>query len=210
MAIIDQLVMVNRAAVKAGVPPFATLTDDSPNGEPVQMLYDSVTEFLLGLYPFSWAMKWAELSRVASPQGLSGFAYEFVLPADRIGLPKQFSDDITIEDRSYSRLVINGNRVHTDVAQIYARYPYVPEPADWPAVFRKAHTDFMAAELAAAVPNNFKLAAQYREEAFGTPSQNHRGGSFGAAIQADAQNTPNRRLREGTNPLLGSWQGASG
>lgn len=210
MAIIDALTMVNRAAALAGVPPFSSLTDDDPNGEPVQLLYDSATEFLLSVHPFSFALKWAELARVLNPPGLSGYAYEFILPADRTGLPKQYTDTITLEDRSYSRVMVNGNRVHTDVAQLWARYPFVPDPADWPATFRKAHTDFFASELALAIPNNAKLGDQLRRNAVGTSSENFRGGSLGIAIQHDAQHTPNRRLREGTNPLLGAWQGGAG
>jgi hypothetical protein len=108
-------------------------------------------------------MKWAELSRVAEPAGLSGWQYEFMLPADRIGLPKRYTDSITGPDATYSRLMVNGNRVHTDVAQLYARYAFVPAPADWPAVFRKAHAEAMASDLAAAIPNNFKLSDSLRD-----------------------------------------------
>lgn len=210
MATVDALEMVSRACIEARVPPPSSLTDDDANGEPIQLAYDSVTEFLLGVYPFDWAMQWFQLSQVSGAVSMAGYQYEYQLPSERTGLPKQYTDDITCRDRSFTDLLVNGNRVHSDAATLYARCPIVPDPKDWPSVFRRAHTLALASTLANSVPNNSKLANELYERAFGTKSMNFRGGAMGAAIHTTSQNTPSRRLLEGSNPMLASWRGASG
>ena len=64
----------------------------------------------------------------------------------------------------------------------------------------------VAAELCVPLTHDRALADAKKVDAYGTPSDNFRGGKLGAAIRADAYSAPPRAQDRDNNPLTTAWQ----
>ena len=86
-----------------------------------------------------------------------------------------------------------------------------PESA-WPSWFRELVVVAFAEDLARLVMNR-RLAEEMHAQAFGTPSENGRGGLFAAALEEDGRAAPQRTLGyDDAGPLVearfgGGWAG---
>lgn len=201
---IDKLEIVNRAMLRIGADPLQDLADETLGGQGADLVYDSVVEFALGVYVFSFARKMVELSELASATPLTGFTRIYQLPADRLGPPLRITDDVTDPDRRFTRYVLQGSTVHADEKPLYAEIKFLPEPAEWSGTFRDFVVLAVAAEYALSIGHDKSLRRDMRVNAYGNPSENYRGGALGAAIREDAFATPPRLAGWDNNPLTRS------
>lgn len=200
MAPLQPIDVAARACGRIGVDPPESFDDELPIGGTVQLVYDSIVEFALGFYPWTFAEKISQLSIISAPSILLGYGKAFNLPADRLGPPRRFTDDPRC-DRGYTALILQGDVVYADAAALYAVHGYKPLPHLWSSAFLEAVTLALAAEFALAFVSDRNLWASLREAAYGTDSMNFRGGVIGSAIQEDAGKRPPRRLPYGSDPL---------
>lgn len=204
MPVLAPLDIVNRACARIGCDPLQTLSEDTIGGRSAELVYGSVIEFMLGVYRFSWSREFRQLSQLEGASPLSAYALAYQLPPDRLGPPLRIVDDPTV-DRGFSAFLLTGDLVLSDVAPLYAEICILPPPARWSTAFREAATLLVAGELALAIAHDKDLRERLRADALGTPSAQPRGGAMAAAMAADAQATPPRRL-QANNPLLDAWR----
>lgn len=205
---IDELAIVNRACARIGVEPLESLDEETFGGQAASLVFDSVLDFLLGLYPWTFARTMVQLDYLSSETAWGGYVYVHQLPGARLGPPNYLTAHPTIEDSRLTRFSLQGEKVHSNSNPLYAEIKIRPEPEKWPGTFREAATLLLAAEIAVPAADAESLADKLRIVAYGTPSQNFRGGATGAAIAEDARATPGKRL--GANdggPLVRAWQG---
>lgn len=208
MAQIDALTIVNRACALIGDAPLQAFGTDVAGGDPAQLIFEAQLEFCLGLYPWTFARETKALTSTDQYQPSAGYRYAFQIP----GNPPQEvlrlmasadPDDVITE----YELEANG-ALSCDASAVWAQLKRNTgdiSPATFSATFTAALTSAVASDLAMARAHDKSLKAQFRQEAFGSPSENFRGGLMGAAIRADSAGAPVRRLRTG-GPLLDAWR----
>lgn len=206
MSLLEDLDIVNAACAMIGEEPLQSLDDETDAGQAAALVYETTVEFNLGLYLFSFSKQMRQLSRNDAGQPLAGYTLVFDLPAERIGDPIYLTDDPTNADRRFTKYAIVGVQIHTSQDPIYAQIRYRASPHNWSATFKAATIKAIAAEFAVPMTHDRALAESLRAQAYGTPTEQFRGGMIGAAIRADAFSTPPRKQNRDDNPLENAWR----
>jgi hypothetical protein len=207
MAEVTPLVIANRACAMFGNEPLQSLDEETLAGQRVQLIFDSLLLFCLGLTPWQFARQTVQLAMTAEPLGfsgyLNGYAHQFTIPRGFAVNPNRLlrsndPDDVLLY---FER---EGDKVYSNDKTCFALIDAQNHPEQWNGMFAHAFTVALAGELAMALADDKNVSAAKKEEAFGPSSAEYRGGLMGAAIRADARNAPVRRLPQ-SNPLLDSW-----
>lgn len=206
MALLLALDIVNAACAQIGEEPLQSLEDETDAGQSAQLIYQDVVDFNLGLYPWTFGKTLKQLSQDDTTTPYSGFELVYDLPAERLEPPIYLTDVITDPDRRFTAYALVGAKVHTDADPLFAMIKYRPDPHNWSATFRAATITALASRLAVSLGHDRAMSESKRAEAYGTPSEQFRGGQLGAAMRADAFATPPRRQDRDSNPLTRAWQ----
>lgn len=204
MAEITPLVIANRACAMFGQEPLQSLDEETLGGQRVALIYDSLVDFCLDLTPWTFQRETVALNRLANVTPPTGHSYAFVVPKGYTILPARllFAQDPTAVIAT--GFEYEGDRLYCDHTQVWAQLQVRQHPERWSGAFRHAVTKALAAELALAMADDKQVSAALRDEAFGPPSLNFRGGLMGAAISANGRSSPSRSLPT-SNPLLDAW-----
>jgi hypothetical protein len=207
MAEITHLVIANRACAMFGNSPLQSLDEETLGGQRVQAIFESLLGFCLDLHPFTFTRQSMQLAMTAEDLNFSGYAngfqHEFTVPHGFTINPSRLlrsrdNDDVLL------RFEREGDKIYCDEKTCFAQLIIEDHPEKWSGSFTHAFTKALAGELALAMADDKNVSASLKEEAFGPPSMNFRAGLMGAAIQADARNSPVRSLPQ-SNPLLDAW-----
>lgn len=204
--LLTDLDIVNAACAAIGEAPLQSLSDEIDAGQAAELLYAATLEFNLGVHNFAFSKVVRQLSRNDTVAKTAGYTYAYILPAERIGDPLYCTDDPTNPDRRFSRYALVGNDAHADVEELWAMIRYKAEPYRWSGPFKMMMIQSMAAQLAIPLAHDRALADQKRAEAYGTPTENFRGGLMRAAISAEAFTQPGRPQNRSSNPLEDAWR----
>lgn len=205
MALLDDLDIVNAACAMIGEAPLQSLDAETDSGQAAALLYQSTLDFLLGTHNFSFSREIRQLSRNDTVAKRAGYAYAYTLPAERIGDPLYLTDDPTDPDRRFSKYALVGNDAHTDAEEIWAMIRFRAPPYRWTAPFKMVAIKALAAELCIPLTHDRALADDLRTQAFGSPSENFRGGLMRAALSAEGFTQPPRAQNRDDNPLTAAW-----
>lgn len=194
----------NRALARIGLSPAVSfLEDDGDYEAQVGRLYESVTEALLGWSDWSFNRKTAVLNRLTSPGEIPNkWDYAHQLPPDRIGKPDTAYAGTA--ERRFTEFELEGDRLYSNETDVKIQYAYKPEPADWPAHFRRVAETALAAQFAASIAENFTLQDRLYAQAFGSPSEGGHGGEMGMAEMMEAHGQPSEDMDETGGVLLTS------
>ncbi len=208
MPLLTAIDIVNAAFNRIGEDPIETFEEDGGGEQDASLIYEEVVGFNLGLQPsgFTFAREVRQLSKLANQTPLTGFANVFDIPGPYSGLPVYLSDDITDPGRRFTGFILTGGRVHSDADPLFAMVKFVPDPHRWTDTFRSATITAIASRLAFAVASDRNTQAELRQEAYGTQSENFRGGMMRAALAEDAFANPPRRADVDNNPLTRAWR----
>lgn len=206
MPLLTGLDIVNAACAQIGETPLQSLDEETDAGQSASLLYQDVVDFNLGLYVWGFAKQIRQLSRDDLTVPLSGFKLVFDLPAERIENPLYLTDDPTDPDRRFYRYQLVGAKVHADEDPLFAMIRFRPDPHNWTATFRAATITSLASRFALSLGHDRATADSKHTEAYGTPSEQFRGGQIGAAIRSEAFTTPPRQQNRDDNPLTAAWR----
>lgn len=201
MALTTALDIVNAACMRIGAEPLQDINEETQGGMAASLLYEEIVDFNLGLNPFSFAREMRQLSRLSSATPLTGWLYVFDIPGQHFGPPLWLTDDVANPDRRFTRYTLSAGRVHSDADPLYASIRFRPDPQRWSSTFRSATIAAMAAQFALAFASDRNLYNDLQAEAYGTNSENHRGGKMRAAITEDSLATPPRKADWDNNPF---------
>jgi hypothetical protein len=203
---LDALTVLNRACARIGNEPLQSPDEATPGGQAASLIYDGVVSFLLGMYPFSWALAFRQLEKLPGVTPLAGYAFAYQLPGDRLGPPLYVTDDPSNDSVRVLRFRLLGDQVHSSAEPLYVEIPVATAPEQWSSTFLEAVTLLLASELSVPLSDDDKRREALRTNAIGTADMNGRGGVLGMAIAQDARATPPRKLRGEVAPLLQAWQ----
>lgn len=204
---LDELRVVQMAAARIGVEAPQSL-EEVHGDDSLELVYTNVVDFCLDLHPWDFTRETRQLSRLANiTSRVLGYPYVFDLPADVIGDPLGIVSDVSEPDRPYTQWTRQGPHILALVDTLYAVVNVRPHPLRWPGAFREAAILALAGELALTMASNDGLRRELRADAYGTASENFRGGAIGVAIRAQAFRTPPKRLQAGSDPFSMAWRG---
>ncbi|WP_054782864.1 hypothetical protein [Pseudovibrio denitrificans] len=143
--------IINRACARVGLEPLQSLTDDLPGGQSANLVYQGVISFLLGHYPWSFALTTRQLSILHGVQAFAGYSNVFQLPPDRLGPPKKLTTSPRDPESTFTDFTPEEDKVHADVPELYALIPYSARPDMWSSAFMEAATLALSAELVMAI-----------------------------------------------------------
>lgn len=198
--------IVNASCAEIGFDPLQDLDQDTIGGEAASSIFETVTDFNLGMAPFSFGMEFRQLSKNTETPAFTGYAYQYDVPGEILGPPRWFTDDITDPDRRYTEFVLTAGKVLSSADPLFAFVKFRPDPHRWPPCFRKVTISGISAHLALALASDRALHDTILRRAYGTPSESFRGGEMKAALQEDAQATPPRKAAWHNNPFERSWR----
>jgi hypothetical protein len=210
MALNTALDIVNAACARIGADPLQDLDEETAGGQAASLLYEEIVDFNLSLNPFSFGREMRQLSKLSSASPLTGWAYVFDIPGQHFGPPLYLTDDLTDPDRRFWRYTLSGGQVHSDTEPLYASVQFRPDPMRWSSAFRSATITALAAQFALSMASDRALYGELQTEAYGTPTENNRGGKMRAAISADSMAQPPRRTDWANNPFERARRGGSG
>lgn len=180
------------------------LGEESPLGAFCAETYPHTRETLLSAYRWAFCNTVRPLARLeiaADEQAV--MTYKFAAPADLIGAVHDWRDHADRLQGCSVYVIQSNGAFWSDAAQVFGEYTAAKGEADWPVWFRNLVVHAYAVEVAHFCQLSTK-ANQLDQQAFGTPSENRRGGLFGAAMAEDARMAPQRTLVAGVEggPLI--------
>lgn len=193
--------VMNRALARIGAGTISSPDEDSALARQVTAVFDDCLEAALAAYAWNWARRSFALQRLADPP-VTGYAYAYAVPADAVGEPLRLWSDAARKSPLRNHL-FEARQVHCDDDAVFGSFVVRMEPEFWPALFRAAVIDWIAARLAIPVGHDDKLAALLEQGAVGSPSDYMRGGLMGRAIGRDAASSAAQPLLA-SDPLTGA------
>jgi hypothetical protein len=210
MALLTNIDIVNAACAVIGAEPIGDFDEDTFGGQAASLIYEKIVDFNLSLTQFSFAREIRQLSKIDGATPLTGWTVVYDIPGSTIGAPLWLTDDTTDPDRRFTRYILTGGRVHSDADPLFAMVRFRPDPRHWSATFRAATISAIAAEVAMALASDRQTHDTFMQKAYGTPSEQPRGGQMRAALTEDGIANPPRKPGWDNNPLTRAWRGGGG
>lgn len=208
MALLTVTDIVNTACARIGEEPVESLTEDLNGGQSASLLYEEVVDFNLGLQPsgFAFAREVRQLTRLTDAVPLTGYKFVFDIPRPYTGLPVFLTDDPKDPYRRYDDFILTNGQVNADDDPLFAMVKFRPDPHRWTATFRTATITALAGRLAFAIASDRNTMESLYQEAYGSVSDNFRGGQIRTALHEDGFANPPRRMPTHRNPLERAWR----
>ena len=185
----SKLTICNDALLMLGASEISSFTEGTDSAKICDRLYDDLKKYILSIYPWSFAKVKVQLARTTDTP-VTEWKYVYALPADIIGTPKAVfiaSDAGTSPQTEFELYNVDQPRLLTDYETVYIDYIADINESRFPEYFIYMLRHALAADIAEPLTDQITKADFFRSLAFGTPSENGRGGLFRQAAQADAQ-----------------------
>jgi len=139
---LSQIGLCSRALMKIGAQPISSFDDGTAEADIAQNLYPHVRDYLLSLYPWSFATAQQKLARL-STDVMTDYQYAYQLPLD-------FMRALSVGDRFKGQggdYRIQENRLHTDQEEVILTYIFRPEARHFPPYFNQVLMTYLASEF---------------------------------------------------------------
>lgn len=168
---------------------IASLTEDSDAARSCAQLYDNIKWALIAAYPWSFSKKKVQLSRLVDAP-VSRWRYQFQLPTDRVGDVFALLTTDAVGADPIQNYEVQGSKVLYDGTELWIDYQYNALESNMPPHFVQLLIYALAADLCMPITHESAMAGYWHERAFGTPSENNRGGYFRTATGIDSRGRP--------------------
>lgn len=192
--------IANRSLARVGCLPIVSFDIETDRVQNVKRVYDGVVEDIFSKGRWHCGKRTVSLTK-ASEAPPRYWKNKFVLPPDRIGLPEGYFDGPDRE-RPLTRYELAGdNEIWTDAEEVFATYPYIPAPVNWPGYLREVVQLGCMAEFALSVREDATLRTRLRRDLYGEEQFQGEGGQFGVAMALEAQAHAQVEIDGGYNPV---------
>lgn len=199
MAVSD-VAVCSRALIRVGMPTITSLSgaDTSDRAKTCITLYEPLKTGILAMHPWRFTMRKVQLAQTTAPTNEWRYAYQ--LPSENIAGPHAVFNSTAVGARPLisESFEIFGRKLYTDESVIVIDYQENVAEADWPPWFTSLVEYAMAAALAPVLTNREDLTTEYHARAWGTPSDNFRGGWFAVASSLNGQFNPSPVMDTGS------------
>ena len=143
--------IANMALALFGGIPIQTMSDSTPSGTNVALLYPLVMRGLIAEYPWNFTKQTVPLNQLNVTElsdGLlpSGWQNAFALPGNLVGAPSKFLANNRYPDGAETRYEIQGTTVYTNQIALWCVGQYYVDESAWPDHFCMAAVKCFAAE----------------------------------------------------------------
>jgi len=190
-----KLSICSDALIMLGATPLSSFATGTDEAQVADRLYDDVRDTLLMQYPFSWTLKKVKLAQLADAP-ISEWKYKYQLPGDILGNPRAVFNTSSVGGRPVRDFEIYAGGVYTNLEEVWIDYQFRPEPAIFPPYFVRLLRTALAAEFAEPITDQITKAEYYHGKAYGSPSENMRGGLMRVAINIDGASQPSQNIQE--------------
>lgn len=197
---LTNVAIANRALARFGGGVITTMLDTAPPGPAIALQYETTIDELLGGYDWTFCKDVVALVPIAETAGAdgmlaAGWRYAHALPAQRLKLPSKYLANPRFEHNPVTRFSAHHDRVYSNEPALWAVAQFRADESVWPAYFVAAAVACLAADIVMTVSGNASVREQLTGEAYGTPSEQRRGGMLRQAQIIDAQNSGTKSLR---------------
>jgi hypothetical protein len=208
---LTRISIVNRALLRIGANPLQSET--TPGADVYLPVYDSVTAAIIGGYPWHWAIRTRQLSRlsadaVTGQTPTSPWLHTYHLPSDLLGAPRAVYDRVDTKQATtafeLTTGLINGLEtplLRADITAAWMKYTCNAHAQWWPAHIAELITLAVAAEFALTIREDAPLRERLRRDVYGDTSSPGDSGLLGQARVLDAQAKPAQALQVSDSPL---------
>jgi len=167
----SKLEVINDGLVRLGVPPLASLSDQSAQALAADSIYTTIKEAALSEHPWSFAYREQLLPKITLPEAdLRAIEYEYVYQ-----LPNDYLRVLGL--RSYYFYQLAGDQLYSNDEEAHLLYILNADEAAWPAYFSKLVSYQFAGAVAISLTEQtsraelmFNLAESQRRRARATDS----------------------------------------
>lgn len=190
-----KLSICSDALIMLGAAPLSSFSDGTDEAQVADRLYDDLRDTLLMQYPYSWTVRKVQLARLADTP-INEWKYKYSLPGDILGNPRAVFPSNAVAERPVRDFEIYAGGLYTSLETVYIDYQYRPDPAQFPPYFVRLLRTALAAEFAEPITDQITKADYFHAKAFGSPSENMRGGLVRVAINIDGADRPAQTIQE--------------
>lgn len=186
----DAVKICSAAAVMLGAKPVQSLEDDTDLSRIFANLYERKKKALMSKYPWSFLRETRYLTRSSTPP-VRGWKYAYIIPGDALaGAPHAVFSDATRKMGKHEYR-IEGKKVLCDAPELWGTLIIDRTESEWPEYFQELMIEIIAAAVALAVTDQQSIMDHHYGVAYGSPSQEGRGGLMGDAMLLDSQSDGN-------------------
>lgn len=190
-----KLSICSDALIMLGATALSSFSDGTDEAQVADRLYDDVRDTLIMQYPYSWTIKKVKLSRLADAP-VNEWKYKYALPGDILGNPKAVFINASAGGRPVRDFEIYSGGLYSSYEEVWVDYQFLPEPAIFPQYFVRLLKTALAAEFAEPITDQITKADYFHNRAYGSPSDNMRGGLVRVAINIDGADRPPQTIEE--------------
>jgi len=181
------------ALLMLGANAISSFNEGTDSANISDRLYSDIRDQALLIYPWSFSFKKIKLSRLVTTP-TTEYRYEYQLPGDRLGPPRQVFTSASPGQRPSKEYRIFQDKLLTDYEEVWIDYQYSVQEFEMPVYFVQLMKYMMAWHLAYPITDQDSKAQYWQSVAVGAPSENGRGGYMRTAIQMDGQGQPNNYI----------------
>lgn len=190
-----KLSICNDALIMLGAQTLSSFSDGTDEAQVADRLYDDVRDTLLMQYAYSWSVKKVKLSRLVDAP-INEWKYKYALPGDILGNPKAAFNVSAVGGNPVRDFEIYSGGFYTNYETVWIDYQFRPEPAIFPPYFVRLLKTACAAEFAEPITDQITKAEYFHARAYGSPSENMRGGLVRVSINIDGADRPAQTIQE--------------
>jgi len=191
-----KLSICSDALILLGASPLSSFSEGTDAAQICDRLYDDLKDSIIATYPWSFSIKKVQLARLSETPN-SEWKYLYQLPGDTLaGVRAVFNTG-----QPGARPIPHGweiieNKLQTSQEEIWVDYQFSPNEAALPTYFVQLLKYVMAAEIAETVTDQLTKAEYFERKAYGTPSENRRGGYMRVAMNIDGGSKSAERIED--------------
>ncbi len=190
-----KLSICSDALIMLGASPLSSFADGTDEAQVADRLYDDVQDTLLMQYPYSWTIKKIKLAQL-SDTPINEWKHKYALPNDILGNPKAVFNTSAVGGRPVRDFEIYSGGFYTDYPEVWIDYQFRPDASLFPQYFVRLLKTALAAEFAEPITDQITKADYFHNRAYGSPSDNMRGGLVRVAINIDGADRPAQTIQE--------------
>jgi len=174
------------------------LDEGTDLAETVNRVMPATVRACLTAHPWRHTLRKVQLARLTTPP-LNEWTYAHALPAEKLQVRAMFPSGSPRATplREYE---IFDNRAYSHALDLWCDYQVETPPGAWPPYLYALIRAALASDFAVAVGTSTTLAEMWHRRAFGTPSENLKGGLMGQATRLDSQQQPPQQVTD--EPLM--------
>jgi hypothetical protein len=170
-----------------GAATISSFAEGTPSAIACSRLYPDLRDTIISRYPWSWSMRKVQLSRLGGTP-VNEWKYAYQIPASTLTGVQAVFDSGSDAARSLNYgWEIYQDQLLTNLETVYIDYQTTVSETNMPPYFVRLLRTAMAGELAIIVTDQQSKAEYFRQQAFGTPMENGRGGLFREAANIDSR-----------------------